>query len=58
MTQKEKLKQFQEFMKVIIKNTLHENNEILKEEIRDEVGTEIRSLMKSKEEAEEKRFRN
>jgi len=49
----DKLKQFQEFMKVIINDSLQESNKVLKEEI----SEEFKIMMKKQEEVEERRYR-
>ena len=52
-----KIKQFQEFMRCVLEDTLKENNKELKNELKKEVGGEIRHIFKEREHLEERRYK-
>jgi DNA-binding transcriptional MerR regulator len=54
---KNKVEQFQEFMKAILLDTLKENNEKLKIAVTKEVSSEVRLLFEEREEIEERRYK-
>jgi DNA-binding transcriptional MerR regulator len=53
----DKLKQFQEFMKVILQTSLKENNEVLANEIKDLVVSDMKNIYQESEEKAESRYK-
>jgi DNA-binding transcriptional MerR regulator len=52
-----KIREFQEFIKGVLQETLKENNLELKEELTKEVSEEIKYMLKEKEQMEERRYK-
>lgn len=52
-----KVEQFQQFIKLVFDESLKENNDILKEQIKEDLAEEMKSLFEEKEFIEEKRYK-